>query len=117
MLDDTNDLAQWNLGGEGPWDETPWSIRTEHRPWMVELHRIGQRVAFFGQDPDRKQITEWTPTSRVFHVNYVCGTARYLGIQRNDEVEYLQLDVPIVFTGGEWQWYWHRAEPPEVRGA
>lgn len=95
--------------GDKLWDEDPWTHRTPARPWMTELARPGQEVAFFSID--HKKITEWQPTRRSFTIHAAFGTAYHLGIRRAEQVKYVELDSPLTFTG-DWQSYWSSPEPP-----
>ena len=51
--------------------------------------------------PQGTNIGDWQPTSRVFRLNFVCGTAKFLDIRRDGDVKRIELDKPIVFSGGE----------------
>lgn len=82
----------------------PWTSVFQYREWMRELHRPGQEVVFV--TPQGTNIGDWQPTSRVFKLNFVCGTAKFLDVRRDGDVKRIELDKPIVFSGGEFSSAW-----------
>ncbi len=82
----------------------PWTSVFPYQPWMRELHRPGQEVVFVTSKDTN--IGDWQPTARVFTLNFVCGTAKYLDIRRDGEVTRIELDKMIAFSGGEFHSTW-----------
>ena len=96
--------------GPTPMSLDPWTSLWEWRPWMRELHRAGQEFALFGDEPGGKQLTDWQWTAQVVRFIAV-GRSRWLGIRRDGEVRFVELDPPVIFTGGMFECVWRLAPP------
>ena len=104
----TDESTWWSdaVGSTQRLYDDPWTSVFPYRPWMRELHRPGQEVAFLRSSGGH--INEWQPTARVFQLQCAIGTARYLAVRRDGQETLIELDKPIVFSGGDFQSVWQR---------